>query len=194
MAEYITLPEVKEALPDLGTDADSLLGKLIVQASARVDAFTQRSFGLTTATKTFNATDYPRLFVPDLVSVTTLTAKPGTTSAAVTVPSTDFFLGPAGRRPGWPAQWIDLSDIPLGSIYSYSYGYNTVSITGVWGWPSVPDDIRNVTLEMVVRMWKARASGFSDEGLGDIGGGQTSRYMTWEQRSTLENYKPVQVF
>lgn len=188
MGDYVTLTEVKEVLQDLGTDYDTVLGKIITRASRDIDRLTGSFFDTAAGlAKLFDGSDAGRMFgyYPDpwsgladvrpsgrmlflprawpLISVTTLRVKQTTNGTFVTVPSDDFFLEPAGRPAGYPARWIELSDIPASGVVSFGRGKRTVEVIGDWGWAATPDDIKEVCLELVARTWRQRGAGQSDQ-------------------------------
>lgn len=88
-------------------------------------------------------------------------------------PGSNYFLYPrdrprvgstvdaAARRPWYG---FDIAHIPVGNT---SYlplgipGYATVAITANWGWPVVPDRIKDVTCRIAARMWRARDTGWT---------------------------------
>lgn len=92
----------------------------------------------------------------------------------VTAPS-NFFVYPRERpRIGalnqtipdstsrWPYYGIDISHIPISSttfLPSSIPGYMTVRVAAHWGWPVVPDAIKDLTCKLVARLWRRRQSG-----------------------------------
>ena len=79
-----------------------------------------------------------------------------------------------------PYYGLDLAIIPQPNttyLPSFVPGYKTVSITASWGWPVVPDDIKNLTLKMAARMWNQyQASWKNAQGNPDIGVIDVSQY------------------
>lgn len=190
MGDYVTLANVKaQYLPDLGTDYDAFLTAAITRASRDIDRLTGSFFDLKAGiTNLFDGTDAGRMYgyFPDpssgladvlpsgrrfvlprawpLASVTTLRVKQTTNGSFVTVPAGDFFLEPSGRPTGHPARWIELSDIPTSGVVSFGRGKRTIEITGDWGWTLTPEEIQEVAYELVVRAFKMRGAGQSDQG------------------------------
>lgn len=166
MGDYVTLAEVKEQLGDLGTDYDAYLGHLITRSSRDVDRLTGQFFDIQTGiTRKYDGTHSRRLFLGNewpLIQVTSLSAAWVTTQAQFTIPSTDYFLEPIKRRSGEPARWIELTDWPV-VFWWFPQGKQNVWVTGDWGWPAIPDEIKEVTLELVVRSWRQRGAGDSDQ-------------------------------
>lgn len=70
-------------------------------------------------------------------------------------------------------------------------GKKTLSLlpTG-WGWPAIPDQIQNITVKVVVRMFKAQPSGFT----GAVGSPETGRlvilnFLDMDDISVLTRYR-----
>lgn len=95
-------------------------------------------------------------------------------------PPSNFFVWPRERpRIGaanqssadttsrWPWRGIDISHIPIsGTTYLPSSipGYLTVRVAAHWGWPVVPDLIKDLTCKLAVRLWRRRQAGEGLEG------------------------------
>lgn len=142
----------------------------------------------------------------DIVSITTLQLAVGTNDAAnsiyTTIDSRDYFLEPTDRRDGWPALWIEMSDSPVGTYSTatfswFSPGKNTIKVTGKFGWNTtsstgVPDDIKECTIELAVRLWRARDAGYSDVvGIDQMGTAVVSRAIPASVRMILDNYRRI---
>jgi len=168
MGDYVTIPEVKEQLADLGSEYDPFLAKLISRASRDVDRLTRQFFDLQSAvTRLFDGSGSRTLFLPwnwPLVAITTLQVAAGGTGGSMTVvPSSDYFLEPADRSSNDPARWLELTDRPTAGVGIFTSGKRTVSIAGDWGRSAVPDEIKEVCLELVIRGWRNRGSGDSED-------------------------------
>jgi hypothetical protein len=97
-------------------------------------------------------------------------------------PGSAYFLWPrnrpnAGSSTGAtlprPFYGVDIAHIPpSGTTFLPSSipGYLTISLTANWGWPGVPDLIKDITCKIAARLWRARESGWSEVlGATDIG-------------------------
>lgn len=188
---YITLQRVKNRLPDLGADQDTILSELIDDASAIVDIITRRpdGFGQTTATRLFDAT-YRRLFVGDLVSVSTLRVKSSSSSAFVAATDGDYVLEPYTGSTE-PYHWLGFSDYTTGSVTSFGAGgFRTVEITGIWGWPTVPKGIEQATAMLTIDLWRTRGMGSGQMGIETLNQpGAPSRLVSREIYDILSNYR-----
>lgn len=194
MADYVTLAQVKAELGDLGTDYDSLLGAKITRSSLKIDRITKRPYGFSLTagvTSFFNGNASRTLFVPDLNALTTLSVKVGGTWATTytAVPSTDYFLEPIDRRPGFPALWIDLTDYPRSQVTQFWEGKATVQVLGDWGWAATPVEIADVCLEMVIRSWRSRGAGQEDKsGADNLDQVMIPRGLSRESRDILSEF------
>lgn len=187
--DYLTLAEVKDQLIDKGTEDDPWIGRLITRASRKIDGLTGRFFYISSAvTRLFDGSGQRSIVVPDLVSVSLLRVKIGGTAGAfTTIPSTQFFLQPADRRPDRPATALELSDMST-AAWHFDPGFRTVEVTGDWGWAAIPDDIKEVCMEMVVRSFRNRASGDSDAPGLDLEPSNIPRGLSRSSMEILENY------
>ena len=178
---YCTLAEVKSAARISDSTDDTLLENCIEAASRRIDGYVGRFFYQNTATIKLYLTDtsiitptsYNSYVLPtdDLVSVTTLTtddAGDGTFSTTWT--NSDYRLEP-------------LNSVALGRPFRKVIATNTgksfpvivappmpgVQIEGVWGWPAVPDDIREACVLMLLRLFSRYNAPLGVLGFGEIG-------------------------
>lgn len=102
--------------------------------------------------------------------------------------ATNYYLWPTNPKPyistiiagqtiavQTPWQGINMPLIPVSNT---SYlptprpGTATIAVTGNWGWPAVPDLIRDLTLKLAARAWEHRQSGWQSESAdGQVAGG-----------------------
>lgn len=109
-------------------------------------------------------------------------------------PANQTFLGKDGSALVQPFWWVQLP--AFGPLISTSFrgyftsGKRTVSLTASWGWPAVPDDIQDITVKIVVRMFKAQSTGFTGV-IGSPDGGQATilKYLDINDLNTLNGYK-----
>jgi hypothetical protein len=194
VGDYLTRAEVKEVLSNLTSSDDTVIDKYITRATKDINRLTGQFFDTKSAvTRLFDGTGKRTLFLPHnwpLISITTLSVKPGTTGTAVVVPSTDYFLEPAGRDDDEPARYIELTDVPsTGGVNCFTTGKRTVSILGDWGWAVTREDIKEVALEMVTRSWRQRGAGSSDNASGvGLDLDDVSRSLSPRSVAILRNY------
>lgn len=147
-----------------------------------------------TGTKTylFDGDGSRDLFVPRGVrSITTLELASATGGAYVA--STDFFLRPgdAVRSPGWPYTRIALSD--MAGTYFWP-GYDTVKITGTFGFAAVPPAIEQLALTLVVAaMRETSSSGGETVTINADGSRVFERSLSRKDRDTLEMFSDLRV-
>lgn len=195
LGTYVSESALKDQLGGtaaMGTADDTLLGVIVARVNTYIESVIGRSITLAAAgTVTFDVAETTdHLFVPQgLQSISSLTVADYTGATAGTVASADVFLRPLVRRPGWPYTEIWLSDVPTGSISSFSPGFGVVVAVGTVGWAEIPEDLEDVALRMAVRAWHARASGENDAiGVDDMGQPIVSRGLSRRDRDTLYRY------
>lgn len=196
---YATAALVKARLFAAGvtdTADDTLIGTICDQVNQFIES--PQGCGrilapVTSATYLVDGNDLRRLFFPrGLRTVTALSIGDYTGDTRDVVVATDYFLRPTAtdRKSGWPAEWIELSDLPAGNHSVFHAGYETVSITATTGWTAIPDDIIDVALTTAVRAWHARQSGQADViGNDETGAPLVSRYVSGYHWATLRAYR-----
>jgi len=151
---YTTLAAVKGILRITDGTDDTLLEGAIESASRRVDSFTGRFFYQTSQTVSLYAYDEYRLpLVNDLVSVTTLkTDDNGDNTFETTwTVNTDYVLEPRDHdlqsRPYRRILAIGAKSFPIFTVPMLA----GAQVVGVWGWPSIPDDVEEATKLLAIR-------------------------------------------
>lgn len=155
-ADYTTVVKLKAALQMTGTDRDTDLGYIVTAASRAIDRLTRRrdgDFAAQTLTKYFAGEDGSLLWVPPLLSITTLkTDEDGDGTFEVTWSvaggNRDYILTPLN---GPPYTRIDVDR--TNGRYMFPVGQRTVEIAGSWGVAStVPADIERATIILASRL------------------------------------------
>jgi hypothetical protein len=85
-----------------------------------------------------------------------------------------------------------MTNVPSANNYSplFYAGYNTVRITGTFGWSQIPDEIKEIGEVMAVRSWSARQAGQTDQiGVSEMGQPVISRTLSIRDRETLARYR-----
>jgi len=198
---YATLTAVKQRLGIGAADTtdNAEIQVICDQVNGYIESLTGRPIcDLGTATYTFDGYDSldNRLIFVDrgvrtITSLETATYSGGSFS---TVPSTDYFLRPATQEldPGWPYTQVLMTNVPSANNYSplFYAGYNTVRITGTFGWSQIPDEIKEIGEVMAVRSWSARQAGQTDQiGVSEMGQPVISRTLSIRDRETLARYR-----
>jgi len=217
--DYCTADEIRqEIITQLSTTTDPALAKLITWTSRTIDRLTNRQRGFSTSTGDETLTldgpsKYGYTYSPqvDIASLTTLNlaldsvaASSGTYTAISTA---DFFLQPANRPPGWPASYIEVAPSANGT-YSFSTqpftqfnpGFRTVQLIGKFGWNTTsiestnfPQEIRLVAVEMAVKAWRTRETGYSNTfGVSEVGVTTITRALSPFAQDVIDHYtKPA---
>ena len=174
----MALSELKTALGISGSADDTFLNLAIDAAEKSINDLCGRKF---TADSSATARTYraqPYLAVTDDIStltglvVKTDTAADGTFDT--TWASTDYQVEPLNNL----TKGRSVNN--LRAIGSYTYpvygdGQVSVEVTAKWGWPSVPDPVKQATLMMSSRLYGRKASPMGVIGVGDFGPVRISR-------------------
>lgn len=192
---YASLSQARALLESPDTADDAVVTECLTRAQALIDRYmlTRRSsyvsFEPTTQTRYYDSGDgYGYVEIHDLVSVTSLasdTASDGT--YATTIASTDYWLHPHAA----PYRAIELTR--RGTTTAFVQGTRTIRIIGSWGFPAVPADVTQATIEEAIRMFGAKAASFSDViGVAGEGDFVLSRALSARTKLVLNNYaRPV---
>jgi hypothetical protein len=190
---YATLAEFKSAIGITDSTDDTPLQSVLDATDALIDNYTDRKQGFGTATETryYNADNYEYVLVDDLVSVTTLTTDDNGDGTYPTtwVAGTDYNLAPGNAAlDGWPYTELDVSvtypkNFPKGV-------YRGVKVTGVFGWPTVPNAVKQAAIIQASAVWSSRTSPFGIIGSADLGGIlRQTRALHPEAQVLLEAYR-----
>jgi len=173
-APYATLPEFKAWVTLTDNDDDVVMSDTLESVSRWIDQHCDRHFWRdgdtgSEAARAFAATCRYSLHIDDLVpgSVTTFkTDEAGDGTYETTWAPSDYQLLPVNRPNGEPFDRVEAVASRLFPLRAPSRRANRVEITGVWGWPSVPDAVKQACLIQASRMLKRR---FSPEGVSSFG-------------------------
>jgi hypothetical protein len=137
-----------------------------------IDDYTGRFFyrdGTTAApvVRYYTAQDWYTCNVDDFVSLSQIATDDNFDQLYTTIwQSDDYMVEPVNNpRRGWPLS-------RLLAIDSYIFPYNlpqSVKVTGVWGWPSIPAEISMATKLQASRLFIRRQSPFGIAGTPDLG-------------------------
>ena len=173
---YCTLADVKGALriPSADTIDDALLTTAINSASRQIDGVADRVFYSEEAVRVYVPESSILVNTDDIQTVTTLETSSGD-GFTVEIPSTDFQLEPlngiAGGIPG-PFTRIRATGaflFPVFSQRSVNLDEATVRVTGTFGWPEVPDAVKQAAILLSIRIFKRLDSPLAVAGFGDLG-------------------------
>jgi hypothetical protein len=150
--------------PDPDQQQDGIIGRLIEHASDAVMTYCEREFAPATAAGVsrqfyycgngvLNLTPYDVQVVTQ-VKIDTIAGTGGTVLA-----STDYRLYPTPAKDG-VYNWLRLSPSITGSP-SITFREREVTITGTWGFPAVPDDVKHWTAVTVATWLRKDVQAFS---------------------------------
>jgi hypothetical protein len=190
---YASLSEFKSAIGITDSTDDTPLQSVLDATDALIDLYCDRKQGFGTATETryYNAQAWDYVLIDDLVSVTTLTTDDlgdGTYSTSWTI-NTDYNLSPPNAAlDGWPYTQIDAS-VTYPKNFPYDI-YRGVKVVGVFGWPAVPQAVKQAALIQAGAVWSSRTSPFGVIGSADLGGIlRQTRALHPEAQVLLESFR-----
>lgn len=150
---YCTLAEAKAALRLTDSVDDSLIEKAIEGASRRIDGYCNRFFYQKSATVDLYTRFPYQLAIPELASstITLSTDDAGDLSFATTWSASEYLLDPTDTAiTGDPYTRIlatGTKTFPL----SYQPQRPVARLVGTFGWPAVPDDVREACVLLSIR-------------------------------------------
>ena len=179
---YCTLADVKGALriPSADTVDDAMLTIAINAASRQIDGECDRVFYPQSGVRVYVPESSILVNTDDIQTVTTLETSSGD-GFTVTIPSTDFQLEPLnGQAGGIPGPFTRIRAtgaflFPVFSQRSVNLDEATVRVTGTFGWPAVPDAIKQAALLLSIRIFKRLDSPLAVAGFGDMGAVRVGR-------------------
>lgn len=153
MADYTTTAVFKDAVKITASDRDDEIGRCITAASRLFDRLTRRddnAFVSTSGTKYLTPARADRLWVPDLLSITTLKTDDNADGTYETTwAATDYFLWPYD---GPPYKRVEVA-VSTGD-YSFPVAQRSVEIVGAWGrTATVPDDVARAVILLAHRLY-----------------------------------------
>lgn len=172
---YVTPEELKSraGIDDALDDFEILA--VCRTVSRWVDNHCGRQFFRATATRTFVPAGHYLLDVDDLVSVTTLkTDSGGDGTYDVTWATTDYQLLPTNvttfeQRPYTRLKAVGSYTFPVLHYSASNTRNDRVQIVGVFGWPAVPDGVKQASAIMAADFLKLGGMTFGTIGYGDYG-------------------------
>jgi len=189
---YCTLAELKSALRITDSTDDTLLESAIESASRRIDGYTGRFFYQTasTAIPMYPYDEYLLVF-PNDVATTNVTIKIDSqangTYATTLTQGTDYVLQPRNvpiySRPYESARMVGGATFPLFTLPSFE----TVQVTTVWGWASIPDDVNQACILLAMRQFARLNAALGVVGFADMA--ITVRAVDPDVRDLLSPYR-----
>lgn len=165
---YALLDDVKDALRVSDDHDDVVLAGIIESASRSIDQYCDRYFGQTGTV----ASPVQRLYraraggvlIDDLVTLTDVEVEyAGFAETFTSLGATSVIKQPVNAATLTPAQPYTVLLAKPSTVLPPMPGW--VRVSGVWGWPQVPQQIRDACVLQSVRLFKSR-----DVPLGVMGG------------------------
>ena len=140
------------------TNDSSVIEDIIEAVSRHIDNICGRVFYQSSSdgeTRYYTPEDPAIVFIDDLVSITSLKVDYyALRDYADTLATTDYDLDPYNAsNKGWPYTWLGLN--PLTTAY-YPTVRKGVQIIGIFGFPSVPNDIKEACLGIALNIYQGR--------------------------------------
>lgn len=195
---YATLADVKAALRIADAVDDSLIEMSIEAASREIDGYCQRVFYTGgTASRYYSPSDAFTVFTDDVVSVSGVETSTDGVVYDVVWSVSDYLLEPRnGIVGGVVSPFTQLRAVgdllfPTWTIAN-AVGAQTVKVTGVWGWASVPSQVKQACILLAMRHFKRYDSPLGVAGFGDLGVIRVGR-VDPDVESLLQPFKKVSV-
>lgn len=172
---YATLSDVKSALRIQDSVDDSLIEISIEAASRQIDGYCQRMFYPTTGTRIYNAQDTFVVETDDIVSVSSLKTSTDGVSYDTTWTVADYQLEPLNgvtggiTQPATRIRAIGNLLFPIWSVTGTFANKAAVQVTGVFGYATVPVEVKQATILLAMRQFKRYDSPLGVAGFGDMG-------------------------
>ena len=176
---YCTVEELKSRLGIPDTADDFELGLAAAGASRAVDEITGRYFWRGTDVRTYIPESISRQSLDDLVSVTSFkidrdgdgvyeeTWTQGTDYALEVAPGK---YNVSGKGEQWP--YTGAVVITGGKLFPFTWMWShldRIQVTGVYGWPAVPLNVKNASLIVAAQLFRIKDSVFGVAGFGEFG-------------------------
>lgn len=168
---YATHDQLQQRLDPAGSQTwsatDDAIHEAIIDAVSRaIDGVCGQFFWKSSAAaaRYFTAEWPDLLVVPPIASTTGLVVKTDETATGVygrTWAATDYVLWPFNAASDVPARpWYEIrvDERSTSSGYVFPTGQKGVEVTALWGWPAVPDPVREVCLLESQRLIQQSAS------------------------------------
>jgi hypothetical protein len=169
---YCTLNDVKAALNIEDSMDNAAIEVAIATASRMIDDYTGRFFykdgtALLPATRYYTPTDYWVLPTDDFVSISEIATDDNFDQTYNTVwTSSDRMVEPVNNPSrGWPLTRI----LAVGAYVFPAYLPQSVRVRGIFGWSSVPFEVKTAAKIQASRLFLRNQSPFGIAGSTDIG-------------------------
>jgi hypothetical protein len=193
---YATLQQVKSALRITDQIDDGLLNTAITSSSRWVDGWCDRNFapaGTAVTSRDYTpATTFGTIYIDDCVEVTEVKIDDDLDRTfSKTLLPVDYLLEPVNEvRYGLV--------LPFTKLRTYEDGYwpvfrgqPTVRVSARYGWPEVPEAVREATILQASRLFTRLDAPLGIAGFGDMGGMRVSRFVDPDVEMLLQPYRRI---
>lgn len=160
MADYITSAELKAQLAIGDTVDDTQIALAVTAGSRLVDTITHREFSTDTSAtaRVFHPMTSCRAYIDDALEITAVAIGTGNGTYGTTLTvNTEYWTLPLNgvgddNQTGWPTYAIETDN-------RFTCAYNnrpTLQVTAKWGWPAVPDAVKQATMFLAARLFRLR--------------------------------------
>ena len=180
MGSYVALSELKSALGITVSTDDDFLNLAIDSAEQSIDDLCGRKFTAdgSASARTYRAQPYLAV-TDDISTLTGLVVKTDTSGDGTfdtTWASTDYQVEPLNNLlKTTPRSVNNLRAVGSYTFPVYGDGRAAVEVTAKWGWPAVPDSIKQSALMLSSRFYSRKSSPLGVIGVGDFGPVRISR-------------------
>ena len=192
---YLTLAEAVAYVGRNEARADAELEDVVTSASRLIDNYCGRHFYQRTAeARTFEVEEFDCLeFGPynDLTTLTTLkTDSNGDGTYETTISSSNYVLEPYNAAVfDQPYTELELINAVTFPIPAASGRENLIQITGTWGWPVVPPEVKQACRIMVAEVAKLADAPLGVAGYGEFGVFRVSGSIPPRARQLLDPFR-----
>lgn len=163
--DYVTTDEFKQARRIGDSLDDAQIAPFITAASRQVDTHCGRRFYLDTeaSTRTYEPSDDCELIVDDFGTTTGLVVVESGTTLTL---NTHFYLHPLNGLTEWgeAGPYYVLEKFNDQPWLDYDNG-GSISVTAKWGWPAVPEQVKQATIMLTADLMASRDNAFGVVGL-----------------------------
>jgi hypothetical protein len=190
--KYATLSQVKGALRITDQIDDALLNTAIDAASRWVDGWCGRTFQAAAGTTVKDYVPSGRmepLFVNDLTTVVSIKIDEDLDRTfSTTLNEIDFQLEPINGAFGNAFPFYVIRPQEDG-YWPTSFGRATVRVEATFGWPAIPDAVREATILQASRLYTRLSSPVGVVSFGDMGAIRVSRFADPDVEMLLAPYR-----
>lgn len=198
MSDYATLNQLKSALRITDTVDDTLLETALDSASRWVDGWCDRTFAAAGTAVTFRDYVPTETFgivqIDDCVEVTEVRVDD----------DLDQTFSKTLRSIDWAAEPVNSVTsgltLPFTRLRSYEDGYwpvwrgqPTVRVYARYGWPAIPDPVREATILQASRLFTRLDAPLGVAGFGDMGAMRVSRFVDPDVEMLLAPYRRIRI-